>query len=101
MGQGIPEGQNQAILNPESRSQGSQPQGGEPRSRPQAQETAAEGLDHPALQRAEELVDHLGERIGHFAHTLSLRFRKATARAREEVQDIWAEAQHIKTRGRS
>jgi hypothetical protein len=47
------------------------------------------------------LVDHLGERIGHFAHTLSLRFRKATARAREEVQDIWAEAQHIKTRGRS
>jgi hypothetical protein len=99
MGQGMPEGQNQAVLNPESRSQGSQPQGGELRR--QAQETAAEGLDHPTLQRAEELVDHLGERIGHFAHTLSLRFRKATARAREEVQDIWAEAQHIKTRGRS
>ncbi len=31
MGQGMPEGQNQAVLNPESRSQGAQPQGGEPR----------------------------------------------------------------------
>ena len=92
-------GQDQAPSNPASRRLGPQSQDGE--SPPQARGTAAGDTDHPALQRAEELVDHIGERIGYFTHMLGHRLRKASARAREELQDIWAEAQHIRTRGRS
>ena len=43
----------------------------------------------PAVERAEDLVDQFGERLG----TTLGRF---AARAREELEDIWAEAQNIR-----
>lgn len=49
-----------------------------------------------AMMRAEELVDRLGERVGYFASLLNQRTRWAVARAREEAEDIWAEAQSIR-----
>ncbi len=46
--------------------------------------------------RAEELVDRMGERLGHFFSQVSRRAEWAIARAREEAEDIWAEAQSIR-----
>ena len=55
----------------------------------------------PAKERAEELVDQLGKRIGHYGALTSLQVLRATARVREEVEDMWAEAQNIRQgRGR-
>ena len=50
----------------------------------------------PAAQRAEEIVDGVGERVGFFASSMAQRIRVATARAREEAEDMWAEAQSIR-----
>ena len=47
-------------------------------------------------ERAEVLVDQFGERLGHFLSVAGYQVRKATARAREEAEDIWAEAQAIR-----
>jgi hypothetical protein len=48
------------------------------------------------LRRAEELADYLGERIGHYASLVSFKLLQWAARAREEIEDIWAEAQSIR-----
>lgn len=45
--------------------------------------------------RAEELVDRLGESVGHFASLAGLRLLKVAALAQEEAEDVWAEAQSI------
>jgi hypothetical protein len=50
----------------------------------------------PATQRAEEMVDHMAERIGHFAGVLGHKLLWLVARAREEAEDIWAEAQSLR-----
>jgi hypothetical protein len=50
----------------------------------------------PATERAEELVDQLAQRIGHFAALTALQLQRAAARAREEAEDMWAEAQNIR-----
>lgn len=52
--------------------------------------------ERPAMERAEELVDRLGQRAGTFASLASLRVRKLAARAREEAEDVWAEARSIR-----
>lgn len=49
----------------------------------------------PATERAAETVDQLGERVGQWAVQFGQRLRVATARAREEAEDIWAEAQSL------
>lgn len=49
-----------------------------------------------AAQRAEEIIDRVGERVGYFASSMAQRVRIATARAREEAEDMWAEAQSIR-----
>lgn len=48
------------------------------------------------VNRAEDALDETGRKIGAFLGNLSLRIRKATAVAREEAEDIWAEAQSIR-----
>ena len=53
-----------------------------------------------ALERAEGMVDHAGERVGHFAALLGQRLQIWGGRAREEAEDIWAEAQNIRGKGR-
>lgn len=46
-----------------------------------------------AKQRAEVLLDKWGRQLGTFAATVGSGIQKAAARAREEAEDIWAEAQ--------
>jgi tRNA U34 5-carboxymethylaminomethyl modifying enzyme MnmG/GidA len=50
----------------------------------------------PTTERAEVLVDQLGQRISHYAALTSLQIMRATARVREEAEDMWAEAQNIR-----
>ena len=47
----------------------------------------------PAMERAEELVDRVGQRAGPLASLVGQRILRAAALARETVEDIWAEAQ--------
>lgn len=61
----------------------------------------AEREERPAMERAEELVDRLGQRAGAFASLAGLRIRKLAARAREEAEDVWAEAQSVRQRKQS
>jgi hypothetical protein len=53
-----------------------------------------------AQERAEKLVDAMGQRPGRFAAFVRLQVRKAAARAREEAEDVWAEAQNIRHKDR-
>jgi hypothetical protein len=50
----------------------------------------------PTTERAEELVDQWGKRIGHYGALTGLQIQRATARVREEAEDMWAEAQNIR-----
>ena len=54
--------------------------------------------DRPATDRAEEVVDRLGQRAGYFISLAGLRLQKIAALAREEAEDVWAEAQSIRRR---
>jgi hypothetical protein len=55
----------------------------------------AEGTS-PTMQRAEELVDRMADKVGHYAGMLGHKLRWLAARAREEAEDIWAEAQAVR-----
>jgi hypothetical protein len=59
----------------------------------------AGGQQPDAMQRAEEMVDWLGQRVGHYTSVAGYYLLRAASRAREEAEDIWAEAQTIR-RGR-
>jgi len=48
------------------------------------------------MQQAEELVDRTAVRIRWFSESVGQQVQKAVARAREEAEDIWAEAQEIR-----
>jgi hypothetical protein len=50
------------------------------------------------MQRAEEIVDRLGEQIGQYATAFGRALLRLAARAREEAEDIWAEAQHLRNK---
>ena len=54
-----------------------------------------------AMQRAEELVDRLGEQVGQYVSAFGHNILKWAARAREEAEDIWAEAQAIREQQRN
>jgi hypothetical protein len=58
---------------------------------PQAAETPS-----PAMQRAEELVDRMAERVGHYTGMIGHNLLWLVTRAREEAEDIWAEAQALR-----
>ncbi len=49
-----------------------------------------------AMERAEESVDRLGKRLTSAALFTSLHVQRATARVREEAEDIWADAQNVR-----
>jgi hypothetical protein len=49
-----------------------------------------------AEQRAEELVDHAAQRVAEFTAALKRKLAQMAARAREEAEDIWAEAQSLR-----
>jgi hypothetical protein len=48
--------------------------------------------NQPAVERAEHLIDQAGYTMGRWA-------AQTIARAREEAEDIWADAQHARRRG--
>ena len=58
--------------------------------------TQAEAQMRPATVRAEETLDRAGERLGVFAATVGRQVRRAAALAREEAEDILAEAQSLR-----
>ncbi len=59
-------------------------------------ETAATAAQRPATARAVDAVDQAGERVDQFAASLGRRLQVFAARAREEAEDIWAEAQSLR-----
>ena len=64
-------------------------------------ETGDEQPVRPAMERAEELVDGVGRRVGPVASLVGLRLLQVAALAREAAEDIWAEAQSAREeRGR-
>ncbi len=63
--------------------------------------TSADEARREAMQRAEEMVDRMGEQIGHYATEFGHSVLRWFARAREEAEDIWAEAQAIREQQRT
>ena len=55
-----------------------------------------QGDRRSATERAEATVDRLGERIGVLAAIAGFQLRRLAARAREEAEDVWAEAQSVR-----
>lgn len=51
-----------------------------------------------ATERAEQVLDRLGERVGRYASLAGLRLRQMAAVAREEAEDMRAEAESIRRR---
>ncbi len=54
----------------------------------------------PATQRAERIVDDVADRVGRWTATAGHALLRWTARAREEAEDIWAEAQAVRRGGK-
>ncbi len=63
---------------------------------PAAATTQEAGGDDATMHRAEQLVDEWGQRVGHFATQAGHYFLRWASRAREEAEDMWAEAQAIR-----
>jgi isopropylmalate/homocitrate/citramalate synthase len=59
----------------------------------QPEQAQRKKVEPAATQRAEAIVDDLGQRIGDFTASVNLFLRRTTARVREEAEDIWVEAQ--------
>jgi hypothetical protein len=63
---------------------------------------AADGAeDRSRMDRAEEMVDRIAERVAQFTSVWGRKLLKLGARAREEAEDMWAEAQNIRRGGNS
>jgi hypothetical protein len=60
-----------------------------------------QAAQRPALDRAEEMVDRLGEQLGQYATQAGQVLNRWLARAREEAEDMWAEAQSIRNSRKS
>jgi hypothetical protein len=58
------------------------------------------GDDRNPIERAEVIVDRLGARLGEVAAVAGFELRRAAERAREETEDIWAEARDLRARWR-
>ncbi len=51
-----------------------------------------------AMERAEEMVDRIAEKVGQYTSIFGRQLLRLGARAREELEDMWAEAQEIRRR---
>ncbi len=60
----------------------------------------AEKPGQSATEKAEALVDRVGERVGLLAAVAGLQVMRTTALLREGVEDMWAEAQNIRLQRR-
>jgi len=61
--------------------------------------TGAEDGEASTMDRAEEMVDHLAQKVAHYTSAFGRALLRLGARAREEAEDIWAEAQNIRRGG--
>ena len=59
------------------------------------QQAAKQGQDIHAMQRAEELVGKAGEYATRWTITGNMNLRRAMARLREDMEDMWIEAHEI------
>jgi hypothetical protein len=66
-------------------------------TQPDARGPAA--LDPETLAHAEQMLDELGRQFGQWSFAAGRRLRILIARAREEAEDVWAEAQVIRRGG--
>ncbi len=66
--------------------------------RPAAMSGTAETAGRTATDRAEEVLDQLGQRVGMFTIVAGMQLQRFAARAREEAEDIWAEARQLRDR---
>jgi len=55
--------------------------------------------ESPTLQRAEDVVNRMSGRVRPLASVIGQRVQRLVARAREEAEDIWAEAESMRARG--
>jgi hypothetical protein len=66
----------------------------------QAEQTQAESTNgvngRSSTERAEEIVDRVAERVSQLTSEWGRKLLRLAARAREEAEDIWAEAQSIR-----
>ena len=65
-------------------------------SAPKAATSDSSAGEQSATARAEEVFDDAGQRVGQFALIAGQYLRQFTARAREEAEDIWVEAQNVR-----
>lgn len=56
----------------------------------------AEEKGQVAMEKSEELVDRMAQQLSIYTARAGLQIQKAVARMREEAEDIWAEAQHLR-----
>ena len=63
-------------------------------------EVVADATDeaYDRMKRAEEMVDRIGERVGYYTTQVGHTLLRWAARAREEVEDMVAEAQSLRQR---
>lgn len=59
-------------------------------------EDRGQGSKQPATERAEDLLNRVGWTTGLFASMLGMRLARVAAFAREEAEDMWAEAKSIR-----
>lgn len=63
---------------------------------PQQATELTEEQNKPVTTKAEEKLDDLTQRLSSLTATLKFNFQRTAARAREDAEDIWAEAQNIR-----
>lgn len=63
---------------------------------PEQATTQAKEPNQPATRKAEEMIDYLTQRLSSLTTTVKFNFQRTAARAREDAEDIWAEAQNIR-----
>jgi pyruvate/2-oxoglutarate dehydrogenase complex dihydrolipoamide acyltransferase (E2) component len=59
-------------------------------------EEQGQSTKRPATERADELLDRVGWTAGLFGSMIAMRLTRVAAYAREEAEDLWAEAQSIR-----
>jgi hypothetical protein len=57
-----------------------------------------EELNAPAMERAEQLVGAMGQRLSQWTSIAGLQIQRTTARVREDAEDVLAEAQSLRRR---
>jgi pyruvate dehydrogenase E2 component (dihydrolipoamide acetyltransferase) len=61
-----------------------------------SEDQEGQGSKHPATERADELLNRAGWTAGLFASMIGVRLARVAAFAREEAEDLWAEAQAVR-----